>query len=527
MTAPIGERRDPELAQLLRASLDAPPLPPGFHDELETRLTAADAARPHSESGTAVGRRRRFAGRRLFAAAAVAAAAAVFAFAVLPALRGSDTATAADILAAMTSSSGGAESVRLHLVSHLTSDWQSESVPRQRDRQTETLDLTMDVDGSALASLTRQLSSRTGDEAWVRYPAYSSVDGYDAMHHEQRVGWSTADAGRQTALANQRFTIRRPAWAAETPASDLVALDYDTLAECLRAGLAEGDPEMPVEDTTYLGRPAWRAELVERWPPFWARDVEVLVRYDVVVDKSTGLLMAADYRMESGGDLAPLRLALRVTRMEIDPALEDGWQVVPVPARGRVAVVDEGTRFGTPEQVAERSWPTLPLVPEWVPEGYRLTAVASAGVSAVPSGSTEPWSRGEGSAQVVGRAGRFVRGTLDWTMPDQAVLVRFRRGFDSFVVQITPKAFGEEIRDEADGTGDAQDVTLSGGYLKGARARTWIAPYQGLGPRLLTYSIRSQVVIWGDLTRQELIDVANSMKAYGDQEKPPALGAQD
>ena len=40
------------------------------------------------------------------------------------------------------------------------------------------------------------------------------------------------------------------------------------------------------------------------------------------------------------------------------------------------------------------------------------------------------------------------------------------------------------------------------------------------GPTLLTYSDRSQIVVYGDLTRQELIDVANSLKVYGDVERP-------
>ena len=75
---------------------------------------------------------------------------------------------------------------------------------------------------------------------------------------------------------------------------------------------------------------------------------------------------------------------------------------------------------------------------------------------------------------------------------------------------------------------------MTGGALKGARARTWIAsamlPVARLngdsiyvkseGPTLLTYSDRSQVVIYGDLTRQELIDVANSLRVYGDVGRP-------
>ena len=44
MTAPHDDQRDPQLSALLRAAVDAPPLRPGFHDELEARLSATEAA---------------------------------------------------------------------------------------------------------------------------------------------------------------------------------------------------------------------------------------------------------------------------------------------------------------------------------------------------------------------------------------------------------------------------------------------------------------------------------------------------
>jgi hypothetical protein len=86
-----------------------------------------------------------------------------------------------------------------------------------------------------------------------------------------------------------------------------------------------------------------------------------------------------------------------------------------------------------------------------------------------------------------------------------------------------------------------QDVTLTGGFLKGARARTWISsadlPFSHVngnsmftsedGPTLLTYSDRSMITICGDLTRQELIAVANSLKVYGDVAKPLPAGYGD
>ena len=45
-------------------------------------------------------------------------------------------------------------------------------------------------------------------------------------------------------------------------------------------------------------------------------------------------------------------------------------------------------------------------------------------------------------------------------------------------------------------------------------------------PQLITYSDRSKIVITGDLTRDELVKVAESMKVYGDEDKPlmPGFG---
>ena len=61
---------------------------------------------------------------------------------------------------------------------------------------------------------------------------------------------------------------------------------------------------------------------------------------------------------------------------------------------------------------------------------------------------------------------------------------------------------------------------LSDGALEGQPSRSWVTPYNGLGPVLLTRSDRSQVAIWGDLTRQEMLDIANSLQAVGDTDKP-------
>ena len=104
------------------------------------------------------------------------------------------------------------------------------------------------------------------------------------------------------------------------------------------------------------------------------------------------------------------------------------------------------------------------------------------------------------------------------------VLVRFRRGFGSFVVEISPKTLGETV----DGK---PDVILGAGYLEGQPAVFADDASDGTqigisAPTLITYSDRSKVVITGDLTRDELVKVAESMKVYGDEDRPlmPGFG---
>ena len=46
-------------------------------------------------------------------------------------------------------------------------------------------------------------------------------------------------------------------------------------------------------------------------------------------------------------------------------------------------------------------------------------------------------------------------------------------------------------------------------------------------PALITYSDRSKVVITGDLTRDELVKVAESMKVYGDVDRPLLPGYEN
>jgi hypothetical protein len=501
MTSTHDVQRDPQLSALLRAAVDAPPLRAGFHEELETRLAAAGRAGVTSIPA----RRRRVTTRRLVTAAAVAAAAAVLAFAVLPALRDADTATAGDVLAAMTASSGGAQTVRMHVVTKT-------AIGAHDERAVDTADLTMGIRGDSLAEVTSTWSLQD-DEGRTQGHTTTQTFGYDEARHESR---KIPGAG----LIVKSASIRRPAWQQEPAIIGDYTGVYSTLAAQVRAGLAETTASMPVRETTYLGRPAWRCVFTvhERWGV--DNEVAMTFHWDATVDQATGLLVAASWAMDANGKRQPMAWDLRVTSLELDPDLPNGWQL-PKPTGAKVTVIDEGTRFGTPEEVAARSWPTLPLIPQWAPPGYRRTDVASAGFNA---GDGYPgWSAAAGRLRLVGRKGDVTYKRAEWPMDDQTVLVRFRRGFSSFTVQVTPKPFGTGF-----GSGEP-DVTLSGGYLAGKPAYFADDGSDGMRigistPKLIAYSDRSRVVISGDLTRDELVKVANSLKAYGDVDRPLTLG---
>jgi hypothetical protein len=305
MTVPHDDQRDPQLSALLQANVDAPALRPGFHDELEARLRSGDSAITRIPA-----RRKRLATRRLIAAASVAAAAAVFVFAVLPALRGGDTATAGDVLAAMTAASGGAQTVRMHLVSTAAVTGTDADAPEWCSTEEE--DLTLSIAGDSL-SLMKTTNTSMGDDGVSRSTSFSHTTGYDARLHEAR-SFLTGEALRKG------MTIRRPAWQ-----TDLTALGgdderYPSLTANLRAAVAAANPSLPVEETTYLGRPAWHGVFTVRQQ--WGMDGELAMvfRWDATVDQATGLLVAASCRVEAAGqpvawDSATARASARRRRL--------------------------------------------------------------------------------------------------------------------------------------------------------------------------------------------------------------------
>ena len=488
----MDEIRNPEIGRLLSGGPVAEH-EAGYWDALR------EAVAPELETLSRPRPRKRRLLRMGLAAAAVAAA-AVIAFAVLPALRGTDTATAADMLASMSRASRNVQTIRLRVVEHKTIS-----------------DLILSTNGDYRASQATEGPTEPGTspgETLARPGQY----GYDASRHELRIDSRTTGDGIQ---------VLRPSWPTAVPGpAELSYPSYEHVANSVRAALAEADPNTSASETTYLGRPAWTASVsYHEWPGVERR---------VTVDRATGLLLAIDIVEKHAGSERTVPF-LHVTRLEVDPKLPAGWEVVPLLKKAGAFMRwnyfdDAGTRFGSPESVAKLASPTPPLIPQSVPPGYRRVAAAAV-VFEDPRAGRAPLSkhvlfiRPQGSTP-----GTSVTKLVGLRRYKKQVVVQFRRGFAAFTITVSPRLPGEGLVDERS-TDDpnGQDVTLTDGYMKAATARTWISSsyiyrtWDGTalsefaqGPTLLAYDDHWKLVISGGLTRQELVDVANSLKAYGE-----------
>ena len=497
------------------ASIPLPELSRDYYARLGERLVELQpVARPARERSRLL--------RLAIATAAVAAAVALAVFTVLPALRSPETATAAEMLASMEVASADPRVVRLTIT-----------------EQRAPLAAASPSSGSGAAGKSRPLAvseqltlSSSGD---VRYTAVrehldgmgtrvvtETLETYDAGRHtmmrrgETHVaeGETPPDPDPYAAPRPATVIVERPSWGTTVFSTFLLA-NFQALSNSLRAALAESDPGTPVRLTTYLGRPAWQAALRETLPS--AGGGGIAVEWDVTVDRGTGLLVASELKPASGHDLpAGLARSFRVTRLEVDPDLPAAWQRIETSGVDEVAIFDPGTRFGTVETVAARAWPTLVLIPADVPAGYRLADVATRDYEGMEKAPGDLSTRVE-LRRSDPRTSATVREHVDAST--QRVMVRYRRGLSTFVIAIRPLGSGGSTG-KSSGRPGAETVELGAGFLKGAQALLWVSPYFGDGPTLSVRSDRSRITITGDLTRQELLDAANSLTAHGDAGRP-------
>lgn len=132
-----------------------------------------------------------------------------------------------------------------------------------------------------------------------------------------------------------------------------------------------------------------------------------------------------------------------------------------------------------------------PVVPAWVPDGYRL-GEATASRKGNPTGT-------EASNPPVG----------------DVVSLSYRRGLDQFIVTTRPvgpdpSLWGDPLASGEGFLDEPEPVTFGSGALAGERGELLIDPLAI--PHVWAKTDRLVVTVSGDLTREELVRVAESLR---------------
>jgi hypothetical protein len=434
--------RDEWLGELLR-ELDAPEHRPQFHSELRLRL--------REERRTA---RRRAAARWGLRIGAVAAAAAA-AVAVVglpragksPSLSGPQAANAAVVKTRVRSALAALRTLSGVLVA---------TGPREHDggRWRFALDAAGDV---------RLEGPRAGDA--MTYDAANGV--VRSAQHSASLGGSTLFYAERTGVAPGAPDQGPPTW--------VLPEQYGAF---VRAALA--DAPSSVTQTTYDGRPAWRLD-VDTAPnaivPELTGD-----HLAITVDRATAMPL----RVIESTRGAVLR-ELRIEDLAVDPHLPASTFELAFPAGADVMRSDDGFRRLPLSEVAA-SVGYRPLVPSWVPDGYRLAEVAVAR-----------------EAAATGKEGG--------NPPSRMVVsLSYRRGVDQFVVTTRVRGGGswsDPLASPEGYTDTPEHVAPAHGALAGADAQLVLSPHTT--PHLWALTDRLVVTVGGDLDRRELVRIATSL----------------
>jgi hypothetical protein len=451
--------RDELLGALLR-QLDVPDHRPEFYAELHYRLAEERRTRLAEERRLRRARRNRI--RWTVRTAFVAAAAAVVVVAIgLPRAdrTGPEVASAAEIQAKVAAALSSARSLAGEIVFHGSSyrnayGWEK---PKRWS-----------------------FAMTTRGDLHIKEADGPNDMAYDASEGVERSLNTSESAGGATLFAAERRGLA-PGPPDQGPSDSFLQRDYGSM---VRALLAADDPR--VTETTYEGRAAWR--------------LEVAARPNLIVPELSGDEFVITVDQETGFPLRVLELKdgevldeIRLEELEVDPELPPDEFTIRFPQDSKVARTDNGFRRVSLDEVEGRVGYS-PLVPEHVPDGYALAEVAVA-KSAMQTGveGGNPISR-------------------------NVVSLAYRRGLDRFVVTTRlrhvpgfqdiwgdPLGTGEGFRD------DPERIRVAAGALEGVQAELLIVPRNT--PHIWAKTDKLVVTIAGDLSRAELIAVAESLRA--------------
>jgi outer membrane lipoprotein-sorting protein len=435
-----------ELIATALAELEAPEHEPDFFERLEALITEEELRRRGYRRGRALLRGRRIQWALRIGIAAAVAAVLVLMFA-LPRLAGPEEASAAEIKERVRSALAEAKTMRGRI--------------RYRAFDVRT--------GNFTTSRFSFAASAHGDFRLEQLGGPSDL-AYDASTGVERSINTSASIGAGQFYAERRGLAPGPP--DQGPSDSLLARQ---LGATVRALLAAHDPR--VSETVYQERKGWRLVFPIRPNAVFA-DVD---RLDVTVDQKTALPVRVIATLEGS-----VRSELEIDDLAVDTKLAADTFAVAFPAHADVLRTDEGFRRRALGQVAAGVG-YAPLVPHWVPGGYRLAQVALARSTEATAGGLNPPSR-------------------------MVVSLAYRRGFDQFTVTTRLRNAGRSWRDPFAIQGvrfHSTTVRLTHNALAGSEARLVLD--SRTIPHIWALTGDLVVTVSGDLTRAELLDVTGSL----------------
>ncbi|MHB9149567.1 MAG: LolA-like protein [Thermoleophilia bacterium] len=261
------------------------------------------------------------------------------------------------------------------------------------------------------------------------------------------------------------------------------------VVRALLAADAPPDAGVTVSETTYEERPAWILSTAVEQNRVAGSTADHM---EVTVDQETGFPVRVVETLK--GELIR---EMRLERLEIDPVLPDGTFSIDFPEGLVVESLDQGFRRVDLTQATDVADYEPPL-PAAVPDGFGLAliTVAEQGMNTGKEGMNPP-ARGVVSAS-------------------------YRRGFDTLLVSSRlvgddPSVWSDPLSGGEGFVERPERVTLEAGAFAGRVAEVLIDPRSQM-PHLWVMDATLVVTVAGDLSRAELIAVAESLTPGGSAE---------
>jgi hypothetical protein len=306
-------------------------------------------------------------------------------------------------------------------------------------------------------------------------PAPGEVVTYDASSGTARSAQRSASMGGSTLFYAERTGVA-PGPPDQGPPTWILP---QQLGAYVRALLAAGDPA--VREVVHDGSPAWRVDVdvvPNKIVPQLSGD-----HLAITVDRATGLPVSV-VETKHGRVLRQLR----IDGLTLDAPVSADAFTLDFPAKADVMRSDDGFRRVRLDAV-ESAVGYSPLVPSSVPSGFELSDVAVAR-EASPTGK----EGGNPPSRLV-------------------VSLSYRRGFEQVLVTTRLRGAAQWSDPLASAEGfvdDAQTVRLARGALAGTDAHVVLDP-RGT-PHLWAESARLVVTVSGDLAKQQLVALAESLQ---------------